>query len=220
MNILKKIFDLAIRDKIYILITPTGFNKGHIAILKKNTLSQFIGTYEKNLIPHIVSNTKNIIKLNSKPIIFDIGSSYGYYTLFFSKFKNCKVVSFEPDLKPFEILKKIQKRRKNLFLENSEINEDHKKNCIDFKSAISKFGKPNLIKIDIEGYEKRLLLNNTDYFKKNKTIIIVEVHSLEIENSLKDAFEKIGYIVKIINNDEKTLKIRKVEHNRWLILYK
>ena len=219
MNILKKILDLVIGDKIYLLLTPIGFNKGNLAILKKNTLSQFIGTYEKNLIPYIIKNTKKIIKLNPKPIIFDVGSSYGYYTLFFSKFKNCKVVSFEPDLKPFKILKKIQKRRKNLFLENSEINEDNKKNCIDFKSTISKFGKPNLIKIDIEGYEKRLLLNNIEYFALNKTVIIVEVHSLEIEDSLINAFKSIGYKIEIINNDDKTLKIRNVEHNRWLILY-
>ena len=123
------------------------------------------------------------------------------------------------DLKPFKILKKIQKRRKNLFLENSEINEDNKKNCIDFKSTISKFGQPNLIKIDIEGYEKRLLLNNIEYFAQNKTVIIVEVHSLEIEDSLNNAFKSIGYKIEIVNNDNKTLKIRNVEHNRWLILY-
>ena len=64
-----------------------------------------------------------------------------------------------------------------------------------------------------------MLLNNIDYFAQNKTVIIVEVHSLEIEDSLKNAFESIGYIIEIINNDDKTLRIRNVKHNRWLILY-
>ena len=89
---------------------------------------------------------------------------------------------------------------------------------MNFQSAVAKYGKPNLIKIDIEGYEERLLLNNLNYFKDFETLIIVEVHSIEIENNLKTAFKKIGYKIDIIDNDFNTLRIRKVVHNRWLIL--
>ena len=218
MNIVKKIINFVLGNKIYLLKTPFGFNKGNWSVLKKNTISQFIGTYEKNLLPHLVSNTKRIIDSNNKPVIFDIGSSYGYYSTFFSKFKKCKVVAFEPDIDAFKVLKKIKNKRNNLFLENSEINED-KMNSMNFQSAVAKYGKPNLIKIDIEGYEERLLLNNLNYFKDYETLIIVEVHSIEIENNLKTAFKKIGYKIDIIDNDFNTLRIRKVVHNRWLILY-
>lgn len=214
---MRKLINYILGDKAFLLITPLGFNRGNWSVLKKNTISQFIGTYEKNLLPHLVSNTKKIINSNNRPVIFDIGSSYGYYSAFFSKFKKCKVVAFEPDIDAFKVLKKIKNKRDNLFLENSEINED-KMNAMNFQAAVDKYGKPNLIKIDIEGYEERLLLNNLNYFKDNETVIILEVHSIEIENNLKTAFKKIGYKIDIIDNDLNTLRIRKVVHNRWLIL--
>ena len=220
MRFIKNLFNFFIGKNVYLLITPFGFNRWNWSVLKKNSISQFIGTYEKNLIPYIVSNIKQILDEFNKPIIFDIGSSYGYYSSYFSKFNNCKVVAFEPDNKAFQTLKNIQKKRNNLIIKNLEINEDKKENTIDFQSAIKKFGAPNLIKIDIEGYEKKLLCNNLNYFKNNSTVIIVEVHSLEIENSIKLSFENIGYNVKIINNDFQTLKIRNVNHNRWLIIDK
>ena len=220
MRFIKNLFNFFIGENVYLLITPFGFNRWNWSVLKKNSISQFIGTYEKNLIPYIVSNIKQILDEFNKPIIFDIGSSYGYYSSYFSKFNNCKVVAFEPDNKAFQTLKNIQKKRNNLIIKNLEINEDKKENTIDFQSAIKKFGAPNLIKIDIEGYEKKLLCNNLNYFKNNSTVIIVEVHSLEIENSIKLSFENIGYNVKIINNDFQTLKIRNVNHNRWLIIDK
>ena len=220
MRVIKNLFNFIIGKNVYLLITPFGFNRWNWSVLKKNSFSQFIGTYEKNLVPYIVSNVKQILDEFNKPIIFDIGSSYGYYSSYFSKFNNCKVVAFEPDKRAFQTLKNIQKKRKNLILENLEINEDKKENTIDFQSAIKKFGAPNLIKIDIEGYEKELLSNNLNYFKNNSTVIIVEVHSLEIENSIKLSFENIGYHAKIIYNDVKTLKIRNVNHNRWLIIDK
>ena len=220
MRFIKNLFNFFIGKNVYLLITPFGFNRWNWSVLKKNSISQFIGTYEKNLIPYIVSNIKQILDEFNKPIIFDIGSSYGYYSSYFSKFNNCKVVAFEPDNRAFQTLKNIQKKRNNLIIKNLEINEDKKENTIDFQSAIKKFGAPNLIKIDIEGYEKKLLCNNLNYFKNNSTVIIVEVHSLEIENSIKLSFENIGYNVKIINNDFQTLKIRNVNHNRWLIIDK
>ena len=220
MRFIKNLFNFFIGKNVYLLITPFGFNRWNWSVLKKNSISQFIGTYEKNLIPYIVSNIKQILDEFNKPIIFDIGSSYGYYSSYFSKFNNCKVVAFEPDNRAFQTLKNIQKKRNNLIIKNLEINEDKKENTIDFQSAIKKFGAPNLIKIDIEGYEKKLLCNNLNYFKNNNTVIIVEVHSLEIENSIKLSFENIGYNVKIINNDFQTLKIRNVNHNRWLIIDK
>jgi precorrin-6B methylase 2 len=220
MRFIKNLFNFFIGKNVYLLITPFGFNRWNWSVLKKNSISQFIGTYEKNLIPYIVSNIKQILDEFNKPIIFDIGSSYGYYSSYFSKFNNCKVVAFEPDNRAFQTLKNIQKKRNNLILKNLEINEDKKENTIDFQSAIKKFGAPNLIKIDIEGYEKKLLCNNLNYFKNNSTVIIVEVHSLEIENSIKLSFENIGYHAKIIYNDVKTLKIRNVNHNRWLIIDK
>ena len=90
MNIVKKIINFVLGNKIYLLKTPFGFNRGNWSVLKKNTISQFIGTYEKNLLPHLVSNTKRIIDSNNKPVIFDIGSSYGYYSTFFLNLKNAK----------------------------------------------------------------------------------------------------------------------------------
>tara|TARA_Y200000002_G_C22494307_1_gene584361 strand:+ start:103 stop:780 length:678 start_codon:yes stop_codon:yes gene_type:complete len=217
---MRKLINYILGDKAFLLITPFGFNKGNWATLRKNAFSQFTGKYEINLIPKIEIIYKNTIQ-NKEPIIFDIGASYGYYSSYFCRSKQVRVIAFEPDQKASVLLNKLSIRNKNLLLVKKKISSIQDNNDdISFLSAVKKYGNPNLIKIDIEGYEEELLLNNLDYFKKYKTVIIVEVHSLKIENVLKLSFENIGYNIEVIDNDHKTLKIRNVQHNRWLILSK
>lgn len=50
--------------------------------------------------------------INNEGIIMDVGANIGYQSLFFSKFLNSKIYSFEPYLVNFEYLKKIQKKLK------------------------------------------------------------------------------------------------------------
>ena len=212
---LKKIANIIIGNRVYILPAFTGFNKGKFSILRKNSISQFVGTYEQELLPHLI----NLITKNKYQIIYDVGASYGYYTSYFAQNSEAKIVSFEPDIKPFNILKKLkQKIGSNLLLINKFISLEKNENEISLENAFIKYGIPDLIKIDIEGEEKKLLLENLDLLRKKNITIIVEVHSQEIENLIIKGFEKADFICKIVDSDSETLKIRKVNFNRWLII--
>lgn len=217
---MKKLINYFLGKKPYLLLTPFGFNKGNWAALRKNALSQYFGKYEINLLPKIIHNYKKVLEQKENPIIFDIGASYGYYTSYFCKSQKTSVVSFEPDTNAHNFLQKLIKKKNNLILLNKEVSLNTGNNKITFKEAADKYGKPDLIKIDIEGYELDLLIENLDYFKLNHTTIIVEVHTQLIEEKIASAFKSIFYEVEIIENDVKTLKTRKVKHNRWLILSK
>jgi hypothetical protein len=217
---MKKLINYLLGKKSYLLLTPFGFNKGNWAALRKNALSQYLGRYEINLLPKIIYNYKKTLGQKENPIIFDIGASYGYYTSYFCKSNKATVVSFEPDTNAHNFLQKLIKKKKNLILLNKEVSLNTGVNKITLKEAAHKFGKPDLLKIDIEGYELDLLIENLDYFKLNHAIIIVEVHTQLIEEKIASAFKSIFYKVEIVENDLNTLKNRKVKHNRWLVLYK
>ena len=59
--------------------------------------------------------------------------------------------------------------------------------------------------MDIEGYEEILLVSNLSYFKKNDVIIIVEVHSIEIENKILQNFDNSIFDIKVVDNDSEYL---------------
>tara|TARA_B110000438_G_C15606418_1_gene560323 strand:+ start:105 stop:770 length:666 start_codon:yes stop_codon:yes gene_type:complete len=212
---IKKIINLLLSENIYILPTFIGFNKGNWSVLKKNSFSQYIGTYEIELLPHIVKK----IKFNNYKIIYDIGASYGYYSSYFAKKTKAKVFSFEPENKPYEILSKLRKKiGPNLNIINKFLASKDSENSISIRNAFKIYGIPDFIKMDIEGQEEKLLIENINLFVNKKITLIIEVHSKKIENSIIKAFNGINYSAEIIDNNLSTLKIRNVNFNRWIIL--
>ncbi len=217
---MKKLINYFLEKKSYLLLTPFGFNRGNWAALRKNAISQYTGSYELNLLPKIIYHYETINNKHKNPIIYDIGASYGYYTSYFCKSKKASVISFEPDKDAHKFLQKLRQKKNNLTLINKQVSVSNESNSITLKEAADIYGKPNLIKMDIEGFELTLLIDNIEFFKINPTIVIVEVHSQTIEEKITKAFRNISYKVEIVENDIKTLKTRNVEHNRWLVLYK
>jgi len=211
----KKIFNFLLNENIYILPAFIGFNRGNWSVIKKNSFSQYIGTYEIKLLPHI----KKKIEKNNYKIIYDVGASYGYYSSYFAQNTKAKIFSFEPESKPYQILKKLRKKiGPNLNIINKYLTSEDGKNSISLDNAFKIYGIPDLIKMDIEGQEENLLIDNINLFINKKITIIIEVHSKKIENSIIKTFNNINYSVEIIDNDLHTLKTRKVKFNRWIIL--
>lgn len=69
------------------------------------------------------------------------------------------------------------------------------------KLSAFKDTKPDLIKIDIEGYEGELIKNNLNYFKENGPILVIEIHSiLNMYTVLKELLS-IGYKIEIIKKE-------------------
>jgi len=132
----------------------------------------------------------------------NIGCSTNY---FLNTYKNSEVISIEPDVNNFNYLSKnvrnpnailvnnaVSNEKINFEIKNSEENvkdnrgkniikvlENHKLKTLTINEILNeKKGEkysPFLVKIDIEGHEKELFENNTEWFDKFK-IVIIEIH--------------------------------------------
>lgn len=147
--------------------------------------------------PH---NSKYLYRfINKKDRVLDIGANLGYFTLLCKNAK--KIICVEPIPEAVSILKKnieinglkekckvlnaiVGKKEEKLILEIHEAfnsskiisNENErsiKMNVLPLKSLVKKY-KTNLLRLDLEGYEHDLLLNN---ISKNVNKISLEFHS-------------------------------------------
>jgi FkbM family methyltransferase len=149
----------------------------------------------------------NFMKLNLllNSTFIDVGSNYGYHSLFASKI--CKnVFSFEPQRVLYELqLKNITDNNiKNITLmhlgigDNDTIIELEPINyleygnvgnlsvgvggeLVNFKKLDSlSFENVGLIKIDVQGYEKHVLNGMLELVKRERPFIIIEIESVHI----------------------------------------
>lgn len=148
----------------------------------------------------------NIIKYGD--IVFECGSHHGCTTLLLSEWvgKNGKVIGFEPNPSNFEIAKinlninstkNVELHNKavgvncediqiELFSSNSSVQLEKKENgnyysvgCIDLDSL--KNALPNVLKIDVEGFEKEVLLGASEILK-TKPKLAIELHTEQLKN--------------------------------------
>lgn len=175
----------------------------------------------KSFEPNQTEITKELIKEGDT--VIDIGANIGYYTLLFSRLvgKTGKVYSFEPDKNNFEILEKNIKENKisnvkyyNVALNSYDgtvnfnihpvnngghsienINGSRGSVIVDcFKlDTIIKDENIKLIKIDVEGAERKVLTGASKILSNNKCIIIGEY--TDGNNKYEDLLENNSYIL-------------------------
>lgn len=167
---------------------------------------------------HIVNFLKN--NLNNESIFIDIGSNYGWHSIISSNI--CKEVhSFEPQKVMYEIQKMslIENNIDNLKLYNLGLGETNKVSemskinyfvdgvnigdlsigvggeKIEVKTLDSfNFNKVDIIKIDVQGYEKFIIEGSIETIKKFKPILIVEFEEFQLNKfgyGSKNLFDKI-----------------------------
>lgn len=154
-------------------------------------------------------------RIGRNKTIIDVGANIGNHTIYFSKICNAKkVISFEPQKNIFSILKKnveLNNCSKNVKLYNMGIGEQYQHadvEVIDINNygssrlkkdsdgsveintldnmAYNKFGKIDMLKIDVEGMELEVLKGSINILKKYKPLIYVEAASnVEFENASK-----------------------------------
>jgi FkbM family methyltransferase len=161
-----------------------------------DTLSKEIsifGVYEKEQLNKII----NIMKSKKKRVFLDIGANIGNHSIFFSNFFE-KVISFEPHPKTFQLLKINAGNIKNIQIFNIALTEKKKivylrdfpstnmgghslhKNG-EFKSQGNRLDniidskKIDLIKIDTEGHEYRVLKGMKKLLTNNNPILMYEL---------------------------------------------
>lgn len=170
--------------------------------------------------PHIVNFLKK--NLDNTSIFVDVGSNFGWHTIIASKYVN-KVYSFEPQKTIFEIQKSTVQDNKieNVVLYNKgvgNINERKSMESINYDYQGVNTGdlsigtggeeielitldslnlkRVDLIKIDVQGYEKFVIEGCVETIMRCKPILIIELenfqlnkfnyNSLEIFSRMKD----------------------------------
>ena len=168
---------------------------------------------------HEVKIMKKLIK--KEDVIWDIGSNIGFYTLLFSKLaKKGKVISFEPASRTYEILLKQisvnsadnivpnnlalgdKKGSQELYYEDAALAQgtasffersgsQHEKVQVETIDTLNKTVLPDIIKLDVEGYEEQVFLGGAIFFKENSPVIMVELKFFD-----KDTRKRVEGIVR------------------------
>jgi FkbM family methyltransferase len=146
-------------------------------------------------------------KIEKGSLVYDIGANIGHYSLIYSKLvgENGKVVSFEPSIENFLKLESNCLNNKNILNLNLGVGSKSSKfwlsqgkddigatsriieaesgigNWIEIEpldSLVYKYGIPNAIKIDVEGFEMEVLEGGKSVLvDDNLRVIGIEIHT-------------------------------------------
>tara|TARA_Y100000768_G_C23975481_1_gene682823 strand:- start:1090 stop:1944 length:855 start_codon:yes stop_codon:yes gene_type:complete len=168
--------------------------------------------------------------VNKKKVIFDIGANTGIYSILSKVFNpRSKVYSFEPNI---EFLKAIKKsNHKNLFdinivnqavsdknttlnfdgyqITKRKSNEKVRSTRLDTFILNQKIKKVDLIKLDVELHEDKVILGMGKYLKKHKPDFLVEVLNDKIAKKLNKLFKGLNY--KFLSIDDKYLRLKVIK---------
>jgi FkbM family methyltransferase len=174
--------------------------------------------------------------LISKQTCIDIGASYGWFSIPFSKYFK-KVVSFEPHKGVYEcFLKNIEnanckniesynfacsnKNEKMFFQANASTGRSQ---VVDYNTQIRVktktidsyyFQNVDLIKIDVEGHEDKVLQGAKETIIFNKPVIMVEIHCTRSQESFLHRQKIFNFL------NELEYKIVDVRKNDFIFKYK
>ena len=164
-----------------------------------------------------------IKSLGLKGTYLDIGANLGNHTVYFSNFTQAEnIISFEPN--PV-IVKYLEKNCStncnntkifNFGLSNKEdilyMNDIDPNNCGSTRiqeggktkiivKTVDQLGLDNisLMKIDVEGFEKQVILGAIQTIKKNKPVIFTELATVSEFNQMSQLMEKLGYSTDRVN---------------------
>jgi len=173
---------------------------------------------------HITLFTQLYNKLYNLENIIDIGANFGYHTLLFSRECKAKVYAFEPQSQNFKLLEANVKNnnitnvivynyacgdsdcevKMPIFDSDKTVNMgDITPNIYSRKYSITKSvaldnlvftSKIDLIKIDVQGWEKKVLLGSTNLLKIHKPVLIVEFEYFQLKKTNTSCKELYDYI--------------------------
>jgi FkbM family methyltransferase len=182
------------------------------------TVSQYpVTNYQQATIDESLKHVKKF------DCAIDVGSNIGLHTVRFAhKFK--QVHSFEPTTVNFECLKKNTNVFNNIILHQLGLGNEETTltiklpvdtdNCgnfsiVDFDSCNDQIIEesiliktldslnfaPDLIKIDVQGFDYNVLVGAIDTIKTHKPVIIIESETKKLRNSIAEFLTACGYVV-------------------------
>lgn len=156
-----------------------GSNIGYYALLESKKIGQSGNVWAIEPSPENFSTLIENIKLqdnkNVKAFNFAIGDQNGEIEFIISKKSNWSKIKEEND--PIELGDKIIKVPLK---------------TLDSFSEENNFEKIDLLRMDVEGYENKIILGGLKFLKKFKPIIMIEIHKMIMgKNETKKILEKL-----------------------------
>lgn len=196
--------------------------------------------------PHIIRFLENNLK--AEDTFVDIGSNYGWHSIMASKMCN-NIHSFEPQKLMYEIQKKTLLKnslKEKIHLYNTAIGETEKEtqmNQIDYDSDNINIGdlsigiggekikvktldsynieRVDIIKIDVQGYEKMVLQGSLKVIENHRPLLIVEVEEFQLlkfnynSSDLFNMIRGLGYEIYLLDyhypSDHICVPLEKIE---------
>lgn len=160
--------------------------------------------------------------LPATSIVFDVGGYIGYYALMFASKTTGNVVTFEPDpVRADELRSNIAlnpRLERRITVSPMAISSESSEITSTLDSMAATIGPPDLVKIDIDGGELDVLRGGLTTLRENHPHVVVETHSLELENACGSLLSECGYRPVVKRNRKIWRETRGgLVHNRWLL---
>jgi FkbM family methyltransferase len=185
--------------------------------------SVYTGMFRTGSIPHQLGFEKMLQRtIEKEDVVYDVGANIGYTSMLFSTLvgENGLVVSLEPVPRAFDLLERTCKDYSNIKCLNIAASREagdlnlYVSDMLDRSSAISseggrlvsvkaepldslsdKFGNPDFVKIDVEGFEESVIMGMKKILgSKRSPVVIFEALSNSCRVSCRELIEKNALI--------------------------
>lgn len=187
--------------------------------LRDGWLRTYLGLYEVELNRHL----RRLCSAGASS--FDIGGQIGYDALVLGKLSGAEVLSVEP-LQDYckTIRENVAENPRSVgritvldgYVDETSGGSDGSKR-VTIDELAEKFFVPDFIKIDIEGGEVSALRGAKRTLTERKPHLLVEVHSLHLENDCLTLLRALGYSPLVVDQRRFFREHRPIEHNRWIV---
>jgi len=158
-------------------------------------------------------------------VCYDIGSAGGYYTFAFARLAAPGVVhGFDLDEQLVDQLRALTTRNTHLGsvvnahhigIGASHVDETH--TSVDTLVFERRWPRPNVMKLDVEGYELQVLKGSTRVLQQYRPRLMIEVHSEQLEAECERLLTAVGYTVTVVPNRAFMAEHAfRRGHNRWI----
>lgn len=160
----------------------------------------------------------------------DVGAGAGELAVYFLKRSQSKsVYAFEPQRSRTELLElnagyNLSEREvgNRLLVYNKFVSDKINDDSVALDALNLDPSQRGFLKVDVDGFELEVLRSGVEILKSGNVDILIETHSLELEQECESLLLDLGYKPQILRNAWWRLIIperRPIEHNRWLVAY-
>ena len=170
----------------------------------------YFGRHEPHLFPHY----RRLLKPGMR--CFDIGMYRGWDALNLSYLTGGKTISFDGNPDCLEMTKQfIEPSGLDITLVNAYLTS-RADGSLSMDRASAKYGRPDFIKMDVEGAEADILRGATETLT-DRVLLIVETHGEVVESECVGILRQFGYNISVVERSRIFSESRSLSHNRWLI---